>query len=97
MDNLNLILIFLILFAIFLFIKTKNRKVAKPTNVKKDELIQSYKIQMKKLLLKYQNDKNLQREEKIKLLKKINDELSMNLFFNKDEATELLKELSSLN
>ena len=97
MDNLNLILIFLILFAIFLFIKTKNRKVAKPSSVKKDELIQSYKIQMKKLLLKYQNDKNLQREEKIKLLKKINDELSMNLFFNKDEATELLKELSSLN
>jgi len=70
MDNLNLILIFLILFAVFLFIKT---------------------------LLKYQNDKNLQREEKIKLLKKINDELSMNLFFNKDEATELLKELSSMN
>ena len=31
----------------------------------------------------------------IKLLKQINHELSMNLFFEKDEATKLLKELSS--
>jgi hypothetical protein len=97
MDTLTLILIFLIFFAIFLFITASKKKNIKAPAVKKEELIQSYKIQMKELLSKYENDKQLQTKEKIKLLKQINHELSMNLFFEKEEATKLLKELSSLH
>lgn len=97
MDSITLILIFLIFFAIFLFITSNKKKNIKPPVVKKEELIQSYKNQMKELLSKYENDKQLQTQEKIKLLKKINHELSMNLFFEKEEATKLLKELSTLS
>jgi len=97
MDLLTLILIFLIFFAIFLFITAKKKKNIKAPVVKKEELIQSYKNQMKELLLKYEHDKKLQTQERIKLLKKINQELSMNLFFEKEEATKLLKELSTLS
>jgi len=97
MDSLTLILIFLIFFAVFLFITASKKKNIKPSAVKKEELIQTYKNQMKELLLKYENDKKLQTQEKIKLLKKINYELSMNLFFEKEEARKLLKELSNLS
>lgn len=97
MDLLTLILIFLIFFVIFLFITAKKKKNIKAPVVKKEELIQSYKNQMKELLLKYEHDKKLQTQERIKLLKKINQELSMNLFFEKEEATKLLKELSTLS
>ncbi len=97
MDALTLILIFLIFFAIFLFITANKKKNIKRPAVKKEELIQAYKNQMKELLLKYEKDKQLQTQEKIKLLKQINHDLSMNLFFEKDEATKLLKELSTLS
>ena len=97
MDELTLILIFLIFFAIFLFITANKKKNINPPAVKKDELIQSYRNQMKELLSKYENDKKLQTQEKIKLLKRINQELSMNLFFEKEEASKLLKELSTLS
>jgi flagellar biosynthesis protein FliP len=97
MDALTLILIFLIFFAAFLFITANKKKNIKAPAIKKEELIQSYKNQMKELLLRYENDKQLQTKEKIKLLKHINQELSMNLFFEKEEATKLLKELSTLS
>jgi len=96
MDGLTLTLIFLVFFAIFLFVSSKKKNNIKNPAVKKEELIQSYKNQMKELLKKYENDKKVQTTEKIKLLKQINHELSMNLFFEKEEASKLLKELSSL-
>ena len=97
MDTLTLILIFLMFFAIFLFITANKKKNIKAPAVKKEELIEAYKDQMKELLSKYENDKKLQTQEKIKLLKQINHELSMNLFFEKEEARKLLKELSTLS
>lgn len=97
MDVLTLILIFLIFFAVFLFITANKKKNIKAPAIKKEELIHSYKTQMKELLLKYENDKELQTKEKIRLLKHINQELSMNLFFEKEEAKKLLKELSTLS
>ncbi|MAD41705.1 MAG: hypothetical protein CL623_04850 [Arcobacter sp.] len=97
MDILTLILIFLIILAIFLFLTSNNKKNVKEPTVKKEELIQAYKNQMKELLIKYENDKKVQTQEKIKLLKKINQELSMNLFFEEEEARKLLKELSNLS
>lgn len=97
MDALTLILVFLIFLGIFLFITANKKKSIKPPVVKKEELIQSYKNEMRELLLKYENNKEIQTQEKIKLLKQINQELSMNLFFEKEEATKLLKELSTFS
>ncbi|MGB1226701.1 MAG: hypothetical protein ACPG9K_02335 [Poseidonibacter sp.] len=95
MDALTLILIFLIFFAVFLYFSANKKKNIKEPAVKKEELIQSYRNQMKEVLKKHENDKQVQTSEKIKLLKKINHELSMNLFFEKEEASKLLKELST--
>ena len=97
MDALTLILIFLIFFGIFLFITANKKKNIKPPAVKKEELIQAYKKQMRELLKEHENNKTIQMQERVLLLKEINQELSMNLFFEKDEATKLLKELASLN
>jgi hypothetical protein len=68
----------------------------KPQAVKKDELIESYKQQLLEILDKYEDNKDLQFEEKLKFLKKVNHELSMNIFFEKEEARNLIQELSSL-
>ena len=38
----------------------------------------------------------MQLQEKLKFLKRINYELSMNIFFEKEEARELIQELSNL-
>lgn len=95
-DNILLILIVALIVLLFLYF-TKNKKVnIKSPVVKKDELIQNYKNQMQDVLNKYENDKSKQTQEKIKLLKKVNTELSMNLFFDENEAKALLKELSNL-
>lgn len=97
MDTLTLILIFLIFFAFFLFLTAKKKNNIKAPAVKKEELIQNYKKQMIELLKKHKNDKEKQTKQKIKLLKQINQELSMNLFFEKVEARKLLQELSNLS
>lgn len=95
MDILTLILIFLMGLGIYLLNQSKKKNI-KPTAVKKSEIIDSYKNQMREVLDKNQDDKSKQLKEKIKLLKQINHELSMNLFFDEKEAKELLNELTAL-
>ncbi|MGE3300015.1 MAG: hypothetical protein AB7I39_06215, partial [Arcobacter sp.] len=82
----------------FLFIsfKRKNISVLKQKVVKKDELIESYKIELQDILERYEDNKELQMQERIKFLKRVNYELSMNIFFDENEAKELLQELSKL-
>lgn len=90
----------LLLSAIFTFLfisfKRKNSSVLKPKVVKKDELIESYKIELQDILKEYEDNKELQMQERIKFLKRVNYELSMNIFFDENEAKELLQELSKL-
>jgi hypothetical protein len=95
MDTLTLVLIFLIGLGIYLLNQSKTKNT-KSKAVKKSEIIDSYKKQMKDVLQKNEDDKSKQIQEKIKLLKKINYELSMNLFFDEKEAKELLNELTTL-
>ncbi|CAM3534091.1 hypothetical protein [Arcobacter aquimarinus] len=81
---------------VFIFFKRKNSNVYKPKALKKEELVESYKAELLAILEEYKNDSNLQRVEKIKFLKKVNYELSMNIFFDEKEAKDLLQELSRL-
>ncbi len=94
MDTLTLVLILLIGLGIYLLNQNKTKNT-KSKAVKKSEIIDSYKKQMKDVLVQNEDNKSKQLEEKIKLLKRINHELSMNLFFNEDEAKKLLKELTT--
>lgn len=90
----------LLLSALFTFIfisfKKKNSSLAKSKVVKKDELIESYKLELQDILKEYEDNKELQIQERIKFLKRVNYELSMNIFFDENEAKELLQELSKL-
>ena len=68
----------------------------RPKAVKKDELIQNYRVELLEILEKYEDNKDLQFQERIKFLKRVNSELSMNNFFEKEEARNLIQELSNL-
>ncbi|MEZ4693714.1 MAG: hypothetical protein R2837_06930 [Aliarcobacter sp.] len=81
---------------VFIFFKRKNSSVPMPKALKKEELVESYKAELLAILEEYKNDTNLQRVEKIKFLKRVNYELSMNIFFDEKEAKDLLQELSRL-
>ncbi len=85
-------------FIIFIYFYFKNRKIIeiKPQAIKKDELIEKYKLELLEILEKYKDNKELLLQEKLRFLKKVNNELSMNIFFEKDEARRLIQELSSL-
>ena len=76
--------------------KKKNIGVSKSEIVKKHEIIDNYKKELFEILEASENDKNLQMQERIKFLKKVNYELSMNIFFDENEAKQILKELSEL-
>lgn len=93
MDISTLLLIILVPLGIYLFINQNKQQNIKSAAVKKSEIIEDYKSQMKAVLIEYENDSEKQKEEKIKLLKKINSELSMNLFFDEQEAKEILNDL----
>jgi len=96
MDILTIILILLIILAIYLFIN-RNKKNVKSSAVKKEEIIQEYEKQMLEVIEKNRDNQSTLISEKTKLLKKINHELSMNLFFDEDEAKAILRHLNSLN
>ena len=81
---------------IYIYLKKSKTVFVKPKAVKKDELIQSYRVELLEILEKYEDNKELQLQEKLKFLKRVNYELSMNIFFEKEEARELIQELSNL-
>ena len=60
------------------------------------EIIQSYKDELLEILEGCKENKELQFQERIKFIKKVNYELSMNVFFDEVEAKDLIKELSGL-
>lgn len=91
MEYLFLILVILII----VLLLSKKNNIKQPV-VKKDEIVLQYKKQMQELVQKYEHDKQKQIQEKIKLLKNINNELSMNIFFDEVESKKILKELSNI-
>lgn len=91
------VLIVLLFLAVLLNVVLKQKKIIKKSqDEKKFEIIQGYRKQMLELLEKYKDNKEVQNEEKIKLLKQINSELSMNIFFNEKEIKEVLTILLKL-
>ena len=81
---------------VFIYFKKNKNVVIKSAPVKKEELIQGYKEELLNILEENKDNKELQFQEKIKFLKKVNYELSMNIFFDEIEAKNLIQELSGL-
>ncbi len=97
MNSLDLLLISLILLLIYILIR-KNilNKAFKPKALKKQEIINNYEEEMLKLLEKYSlNNEELLKKKKEFLLK-VNQELAMNIFFDKQESQEIIQKLVNL-
>jgi len=95
MEYISLIFLLFLLILPLYFFKQKNTNIKSKT-VKKEEIIQEYFSLMEEVLEKNKDNKQLQVQEKIKLLKNINNELAMNIFFDEEEAKKILKDLSNL-
>ena len=80
---------------VVLFIYFTNKKQIKKTQSKLD-IINRYKIALLKILNESKDDKELQRSNRIEFLKRVNDELSRNIFFEKHEIKVVLEELSKM-
>lgn len=81
---------------VYLYFKKNKTIFIKPKAIKKEELVENYRVELLGILEKYENNKELQLQEKLKFLKRVNYELSMNIFFDKEEARDLIQELSKL-
>lgn len=97
MNSLDLLLISLILLLIYILIR-KNilNKSSKPEGVKKYEIIESYEKEMLEILEKYNSNNEELLKKKKEFLLKVNQELAMNIFFDKQEAQEVLQKLANL-
>lgn len=81
---------------VYLYFKNNKTNFVKPKAIKKEELVESYRVELLEILEKFEDNKELQLQEKLRFLKKVNYELSMNIFFDKEEARNLIQELSNL-
>ena len=78
------------------FNKRNTTFVVKTKALKKEELIENYKLELFQILENCDNNKELELQERVKFLKRVNYELSMNIFFEKEESRSLIQELSNL-
>ena len=82
---------------VYIYFRKKNtNSFFKPKALKKKELIENYKLELLDILEKCENNKELELQERLKFLKRVNYELSMNIFFEKEESRSLIQELSNL-
>ncbi|WP_419770068.1 MAG: hypothetical protein ACNI3C_12140 [Candidatus Marinarcus sp.] len=97
MDYINIILIILVLMAILLILFANPKKTqSKPTVVTKAEIIEKYKQQMRDLVVEHQNSKEHLTQKKSVLLKRINNELHNNIFFDDEEVKKIISDLASM-
>lgn len=78
----------------YIILRKTNHKI-KQTAVKKNEIIDQYETELKSLLKQYDNDKITQLEQKKRYLKQCNDELSRNIFFTKEESSQIIQKLAN--
>ncbi len=81
---------------LYLFIKSNKPTQKHKSKIQKQaEILENYKQKMNNDLVEYDGNKALFLEKKTELLKVFAQELSMNMFFDKDETRELIRELAS--
>jgi len=97
MEALILFVVALLIAIGVIYLKNNTFSVkTKPKHVKKEEIILEYEKQMKELVKKHSSNNEVLTYEKIKLLKQINQELSMNLFFDEIESKQIIQKLSKI-
>ena len=96
MDIVIIILLIAILGIGYLIYTGGIEQNTKSPTIKKDEIIEQYKSQLKNILKKYEHDKDTQIEQKKLFLQKCSSELSRNIFFDTREAKEVIQKLAQL-
>lgn len=81
---------------IYFYFKNKSSFVAKPEAIKKDEIIKNYEEELREILDSCGENRALQIEKRVQFLKKVNHELSMNIFFDAEESKKILQDLSKM-
>ncbi|MEA3290584.1 MAG: hypothetical protein U9Q04_10445 [Campylobacterota bacterium] len=79
-----------------LFYKRKDGSSIRSTVLKKEDIIKNYEDELKEMMSPYEDDKKMQIKIKKEYLQKCNSELSRNVFFDEDEAKEVIEKLSQL-
>lgn len=98
MQTLDIFLIILIVITFILLIKLiffKQIK-SKPAHIKKDEIIDDYRVQMININEKYKDDTQTLKKQKMIFLRSISGELHKNIFFDEDEVKVIIENLASL-
>jgi hypothetical protein len=73
------------------------RNVVKSKEEKKAEIIREYTQQLKDALNPLKNNIEARKVKKNELLNKFSSELSLNIFFDKNELKEIILELSKVD
>lgn len=86
------IVIFIII--IIMTMRSNVVEIVKSKEEKKADIIDGYKQELKLALDPLMDDMDARVAKKSELLKKFSDELSLNIFFDKDELKKIILELS---
>jgi hypothetical protein len=86
------IVIFIII--IIMTMRSNVVEIVQSKDEKRLDIIDGYKHELKTALEPLKNDQERRVAKKSKMLKKFSNELSLNIFFDKDELREIILELS---
>ncbi len=90
----SLIGIVTLVIVIIITLRGGNSKEIKTKNQKRAEILDGYKLELQKVLGPLEDDKEARVSKKSSMLKKFSDELSRNIFFDKNEIRDIMLELS---
>lgn len=96
MENLFALILTAALVVLFFYFKSKKEVIKKSPASSKADIIKNYEEELLAILEECKDDYELGKRRRIDFLKKVNQELSMNIFFEKDEARKVLEELSRM-
>ena len=86
----------IVIFIIIIIITMRSNvvKIVQSKEEKREEIVDGYKRELKSELEALKNDRDARVAKKSEMLKRFSYELSLNIFFDKDELREIILELS---
>lgn len=96
MDSIDILLILIIIGIILFLVFNLKSKTVKSSSLSKEQIMENYKNELNDILVKYEHDKDIQKEQKTIYLKNLSSKLSRNIYFNENEAKQFIKELATI-
>lgn len=96
MENIFALILSAVLVVLFFYFKSRKEVVKKSPASSKADIIKNYEEELLSILEECKDDSELGKRRRIDFLKKVNQELAMNIFFEKEEARKVLEDLSRM-